>query len=400
VLLCLWLSVTPPAWALLAGNDFFGLDFRFNNPGARANAMGGAFIAVADDATAAYTNPAGLCILTDPEVSLEFKYTETTDVVYDEIGRQEFENDVYNVSFASFVYPKDNATFSVYRHQLVSIESQFAARELPDNLAEVDLDLQVTTLGLSAGFTVAEGFSLGFSVGFARADYQSLETKYDNPDGTPPSEGYVSVSDSDSAEQYSASLLWNPVGEFTLGLVYRYGPEFDTNKSRFEQDPNVPPPDVAYNLIFLAPNTLKIPDTIGLGLAYRIAGALTLALDADYVFYSDLLQDLQFEPGSGLDPSDFDIDDTLEVHFGLEYVLPINDVPFALRAGYFYRPDHGLEYTGPDASLRERLQDRGDDEHIFSAGFGFVVYQNLQIDLAASYGEYITEGTLSAVYRF
>jgi long-subunit fatty acid transport protein len=158
--------------------------------------------------------------------------------------------------------------------------------------------------------------------------------------------------------------------------------------------------DNEYTVIYVAPNSLKVPDTVGLGLAYRIAGALTLALDLDYVFYSDLLEDLQFEPGSGLNPADFDMDDTLEAHFGLEYVLPVNDVPVALRAGYFYRPDHSLQYTGPDASLRQRLQDRGDDEHIFSAGFGLVILQNLQVDLAASYGDYITEGTLSAVYRF
>ena len=36
--------------ALVAGPDVFGMDFRFNNPGARANAMGGAFIGLADDA--------------------------------------------------------------------------------------------------------------------------------------------------------------------------------------------------------------------------------------------------------------------------------------------------------------------------------------------------------------
>jgi hypothetical protein len=52
------------AWAVVIGPDILGVDFRFNNPGARANAMGGAFIGLADDATAAYTNPAGLTILT------------------------------------------------------------------------------------------------------------------------------------------------------------------------------------------------------------------------------------------------------------------------------------------------------------------------------------------------
>jgi hypothetical protein len=42
-----------------AGETFSGFQFNFNNPGARALGMGGAFVAVADDATAVIANPAG-----------------------------------------------------------------------------------------------------------------------------------------------------------------------------------------------------------------------------------------------------------------------------------------------------------------------------------------------------
>ena len=42
------------------------LQLNFFNPGARALAMGGAFIAMADDATAAVANPAGLTTLNPP----------------------------------------------------------------------------------------------------------------------------------------------------------------------------------------------------------------------------------------------------------------------------------------------------------------------------------------------
>ena len=44
-----------------------------STPGARALAMGGAFIGVADDATTAVTNPAGLSNLSIPEVYVEGK---------------------------------------------------------------------------------------------------------------------------------------------------------------------------------------------------------------------------------------------------------------------------------------------------------------------------------------
>jgi long-subunit fatty acid transport protein len=49
------------------------LEFSFSNPGARAMGLGGAFLALADDATAAFANPAGLVQLVRPEVSLELR---------------------------------------------------------------------------------------------------------------------------------------------------------------------------------------------------------------------------------------------------------------------------------------------------------------------------------------
>ena len=51
-----------------------GVQFDFPPPGARSLALGGAFVSVADDATAAVANPAGLTILARPEVSIEGRY--------------------------------------------------------------------------------------------------------------------------------------------------------------------------------------------------------------------------------------------------------------------------------------------------------------------------------------
>ncbi|MGH2670399.1 MAG: UPF0164 family protein, partial [bacterium] len=46
-------------------------EFSFSNPGARSMGLGGAFAALADDATAAFANPAGLVQLLEPELSAE-----------------------------------------------------------------------------------------------------------------------------------------------------------------------------------------------------------------------------------------------------------------------------------------------------------------------------------------
>lgn len=49
------------------------LQLNFSDPGARSLGFGGAFIGLADDATAAFANPAGLVQLGRPEVSIEVR---------------------------------------------------------------------------------------------------------------------------------------------------------------------------------------------------------------------------------------------------------------------------------------------------------------------------------------
>jgi hypothetical protein len=48
--------------------------FSFSNPGARSIGLGGAFVALADDATAVYSNPGGLVQLARPEISIDGRF--------------------------------------------------------------------------------------------------------------------------------------------------------------------------------------------------------------------------------------------------------------------------------------------------------------------------------------
>src|SRR4051812_39135190 len=76
-------SVPAQAQSFDLGLGIPPLDWSFSSPGARAGAMGGAFIGVADDASSTFTNPAGLTNLTRPQVYLEYNNTE---IVADRLG--------------------------------------------------------------------------------------------------------------------------------------------------------------------------------------------------------------------------------------------------------------------------------------------------------------------------
>lgn len=117
-------------------DGFVQFEFNFNTPGARAVGMGGAFISIADDATAAEANPAGLTALLTRELSFEakliryrreialFAHRGTFDSF--EVVSKDFYNNVVSPAFISLVWPVWNRiTLSAFRHELVNFESAF-----------------------------------------------------------------------------------------------------------------------------------------------------------------------------------------------------------------------------------------------------------------------------------
>ena len=90
--------------------------------GARAVGMGGAFIAIADDATAASWNPAGLIQLETPELSIVGAYVDRQEdfssVVHPEINNKGKADDA-NINYFSATYP-----FQFHRNMVVSLNYQ------------------------------------------------------------------------------------------------------------------------------------------------------------------------------------------------------------------------------------------------------------------------------------
>jgi long-subunit fatty acid transport protein len=85
--------------------------------GARALGMGGAFIAVADDATAATWNPGGLIQLETPEISAVFsgiQRTEDKSFTYNPEASGSDSVDDFNINYLSAVYP-----FTLLDHNMV-----------------------------------------------------------------------------------------------------------------------------------------------------------------------------------------------------------------------------------------------------------------------------------------
>src|SRR5262245_48913410 len=154
-------SVIPAAAGdkgLVDSETFSGFQFNFNNPGARALGMGGAFVAVADDATAVIANPAGLVILQRPELSGEVKFTRYTNTFSafsntpaDAPGMnyrsRDFDDSVVTPSFFSFVYPTERLVVAAFVRELINYKASFTTEGVfvqdPTGIGCVDLPTPV-----------------------------------------------------------------------------------------------------------------------------------------------------------------------------------------------------------------------------------------------------------------
>ena len=393
--------VPDTVFALIIGdNNSFNLNFRFNSPGARANGMGGAFIGLADDATAAYTNPAGLTILTKPEVSIEQKTGEYENIftLYGPPNSQDFTETSSGFTFLSLVHPTEKATLSLYRHELVNIQSEddFGGYL---NYVSMERDIMAVTNGVGLGFRVNDRLSLGGSIGFSQMRYYCTTGVFNDASFSPPPGFLIRIDGEDDSTQLNLSLLWNPVSNLNIGLVYRQGPEFKTTYDTFDYNSV----NGDFDLVYTTKYTLKVPDVYGVGASYRFNFGLTIAADVNYIEYSDLLKDFSFPDGStsfgGISANEFDADDTFEIHAGIEYVFDVNNTPVAVRGGYTHKPDHRIHYTGSDPGWKSWAPE-GDDDNIFAVGLGAVFSEWLQIDGAASFGDFEKEYIVSLVYRF
>lgn len=426
--------------ALTDEEIFSQFQFNFLTPGARATALGGAFIGLADDATAVESNPAGLTQLYDPEVSIEFKYIAyTADQMYENyspatsLTRREFVDSVGSIPFVSAVFPYNWFVFSLYRQELVNYESTFQTSQAPIWIPNTtywfypiiaSTELTVTNYGIGAAiqFPFLEGLSLAVSPRWSEMKIEAssyryngdIESTWDVVEGTDFREdeiqNWTAIDDTAGDISLNFGLMWRlqwfeeklQFPRVSVGAVYRKGPKFEVTETLTYD--LLPDPEDYVNLKDLATFTLKVPDSYGVGLVIRPRDNLTFTLDVVRIEYEDLLEDFDLIIG-GIPKANFTVDNATEIHFGMEYTLEIGKRLLALRAGAYTDPDHAIRFSGTteyaiiDIIGENRFPGSDDQIHI-TGGVGLVVSEKFQIDTAANIADNNKQLSVSAVYRF
>lgn len=409
-----------------------GIQLNFSTPGARSLGLGGAFIALADDATAAYSNPAGLTALSQLEVSGEIRSWDFTNTFTDR-GRAAGalsgngvdtiaglrtgtgEEQAASLSFLSAIYPKGRWAVALYRHELANFEGSFEAQGAflngPQRLrpTQNSMSLGIENLGLTAACRLGD-LSLGGGVSLydfrmrsqTRRFYLAFPPGNPAPGGNsgPPLYTDANLEDTqtqsgdDRAVGVNAGVLWQLSSGWRLGAVYRQGPGFKVD-AEFSPGPKATGPTTSIRRAA----RFDTPDVFGIGTAYLPTETTSITLDLVRVRYSDLTRTFtNVFPALEDEAGRYRVDDADEIHLGIEHFFSVKGMLLAARIGAWHDPDHKIRYTGDRSDFRALF--RAGSGHLHSsAGIG-LSGSEFQIDAAFDYSEQVRTASLSTVVRF
>ncbi len=407
-----WLLTATAALQAQTNEEVFReFQFDFSLPGARAAALGGAFIGTADDAAASYANPAGLAFLAEPAITLEYRLTQRDgrEALFPGGGNTSFTQeavDFEQLNFFSANYRFGSWYFGAFQYRYLQdqqnrdfISSQFDGRSQVGEQRFISLDLSGELRGVGVARRFRD-FKLGLTVnwfelvgktsyrrdGFIQTSGQPTETFFFQS----------KIDDQDHAFGYNLGLLHEVRSDFTWGVVYRSNPKLFLQEEVSETRNGVPFLEDQISVPF------AVPDVFGVGIQYRVLPTARLMLDWQRIFYSQIIGDdfVVVESIEEEQASNYVVDDIDQFHIGFEYLIAADNSVWALRGGYFRNPRHTIDYRGDDARISERFSvtGLGDEDHT-TLGFGWVWNNRFEVDLAADLWSNGREYTLSFIWR-
>ncbi|ANM30374.1 hypothetical protein ABI59_13535 [Acidobacteria bacterium Mor1] len=436
--------LAAPAFGLSDEEIFRDFPFNQVSPGARAAGLGGAFISLADDSTAAQANPAGLMNLRRPELFVELRsrgYDSSQVGVAGPIDGDFFQGQIevgasstpetsFGPTFISYVVPFERVSFGFSRLESLNIETrtrngfrltgQEAIVDFDPNTgepiitgfqpvdlnltAEADVDALIEQYNVAMAFNLHRTFSVGLTAVYGRAD---INGRVDNlfvdaagPLFQNPTLDYATrINDSDSDVAYNVGVLWRPGrGVVSIGGVYRKGLQYSLRERIEDQGVRADQAQRLFGRTF--ENRINTPDTYGLGISFRPSEPWTILIDVVHIEYSDLMEGYV----SGLnrvifpEPGEFVVDDGDEVHFGIERIFLAGKTAIAARLGYWSDPDHRIR-AADNTDLVGAFPAGQRWEHV-TAGLGVTLEQGIQIDVAVDVSDVNTSYIFSSIYRF
>jgi len=339
--------------------------------GARATGMGGAFIGVADDATAASWNPAGLVQLEKPEFSLVYAYQNNSQKynsgLHPELAGTENNWDIHSINYASVAYPfkafNRNMIVSLNYQRLYELDKKLGFSyawplAAPDSLKDKVSYSQngfLATISPAFAIQIIPELSFGATINIWDDFHggSSWNSSY-NSQGT-GNLGGIGFNETITANnKYSFSginanlgLMYSPTSKVNIGAVYKFAFDADLKrKGSFTQTQSFPEfPDFDTTTTDSTNNNMKMkmPASFGVGVSYKPTDNWVFALDTYYTEWSRFaIRDSagnEVNPIYGTPISQGRLTDTVQVRVGGEYLFIMDKNVIPVRAGFFYDPE-------------------------------------------------------------
>jgi len=339
--------------------------------GARALGMGGAFIGVADDATAASWNPGGLVQLPTPEISAVlngFHRIENNSFKNnpEACGTQSITKE--SVNYLSFVYPFNclnrNMVISLNYQNLYdfmrewnfpvaySETSEFiGASETEDNI-QYEQKGNLFALGIAYSVQIIPEFTFGFTLNIWDNDLTG--NQWETSTVTKGITRYSLLGTSSDHQKYekdkylfsginaNLGILFHPTEKINIGGVLKLPFSADLEHEKVSESFTNGIKTV--NMKTATDEKMNMPMSYGIGVAYRYSDRLTLSADIYRTEWNQFTRtdsngnELSAITGksSGISKTD----PAHQVRFGMEYLFmnPELNYVIPLRAGIFYDP--------------------------------------------------------------
>jgi long-subunit fatty acid transport protein len=364
------------------------IDFNIMGTGARARGMGGAFIGVADDATAVGWNPAGLAQLDKPEASAvglfnmkKFTYEFTVSEYPD--WNEEWDESVSHIApaFASLVLPTKmsdkNLVFAVAYQRLIDMgeKSKVTKQDYDYFPAGTYNKSYEATGGLDAispacAVQLSEAFSLGAAANI-----------YIN--GTTEKSDYIYVADNTITDKFTYESKFSgfnlnagalvSLKKVNIGAMFRFPYSLKMDLTETNTYTNLPTYGSGTETSTMDGAEFSMPMMLGFGVAVKPTDKLTLAGDFEMRQYSNTNREYTYNGVSYTDTLNWENCNQFRV--GMEYIFSGNNAVFPVRLGF--RTDPRV-YTGMYGDGTDTSQVVG---KVFTGGFGLVMGK-LMLDLA------------------
>lgn len=307
--------------------------------------MAGAFVSLADDATASQANPAGLSNLGKAELAFEGRFWNffsasvvrghvfgnASNIGVDTItGRVtgEIRDTTGAPSFVSFVKPFGSWAVAGHRHQFAKFKNSTTTEGAfvrydngsirRTNPSSGDIELDIVNWGVSVSRKLGERASIGGTLTFSQFDIASYGSAqildpFDRPTLTPaqavaftgtgqafgvpdnsPNKMFFEEFQEGESSGWSGTvgILFEPVTRWRLGGAFRKGARFEYD-ARFNAGPahgSIPSPfrpgqqvDADTGILF------HVPDSVAAGVTYLPNDALRVSFEYSFVKQSQIM---------------------------------------------------------------------------------------------------------------